>query len=176
MKSLGAIAVGVAAICLGGCATGLFRPSFTQERSYNLTQSQVRQRLDLYLAKEHIEATKAKSLNPVVYAHRSFSTSAAIPSETLVDYAVCAVPSARMPVTQSLDLTVDIRDEKDGRTSVSVRPSFSELWSTWRTPELSVDSGTGLTLEGCNSTGRLEADILDAIGNQEQSRSFTVQQ
>ena len=167
MKSLGTIAVGVVALCLGGCATGLFHPSFAQERSYDLTKGQVRQRLSVYLAKQHIEAREAKAAGSMVYAHRLFSTSAAIPSETIVDYAVCAVPPARMPVTQSLDLTVRIKEGPDGKTTVILQPVFRELWSTWRTSELSADSGTGLSLEGCNSTGRLEANILDAIDNEQ---------
>ena len=167
MKSLGTISVGIVALCLGGCATSLFRPSFAQERSYDLTQTQVRQRLGVYLAKEHIDTRQAKTAGSRVYAHRLFSTNAVIPSETIIDYAVCAVPPSRMPVTQSLDLTVRIKDGANGKTIVRLDPVFSELWSTWKTAELSADSGTGLSLEGCNSTGRLEANILDAIGHNE---------
>ena len=167
MKSLGTIAVGIVAFSLGGCATGLFRTSLAQERSYDLTQSQVRQRLGVYLAKEHIESQNIKVSGPVVYAHRLFSTNAAIPSDTIVDYAICSVPPARMPVTQTLDLTINIRDGSGGKTTVTVRPNYHELWSTWRTPELSADSGTGLSLEGCNSTGRLEINILDAINSEQ---------
>lgn len=146
------------AASLAACTTPAQVFEVRNSREYQASKDQVWERLIRHFATNNIQIKTLEKASGVVYAEREFegASTAWWDRGRIGDLADCGKDFVSVPLAHSLQLNVFVADLPNNRASATVTVTFREIYDQ--------KVGFGGAPKTCNSTGKLETKILDALG------------
>lgn len=150
--------IGVSAIVIAGCATAPQTFDVKNKREYQASKDVVWERLIRYFATNNIQVKTLEKASGVVYAERELTAASTWYTDRgkVGDMADCGKTPFSVPLVQTIQLNVYVREESAGKSSATVTVTFREFYNQ----QASLGATSPVT---CNSTGVLETKILDVL-------------
>lgn len=146
----------VLATVVTACATAPQVYEVRNAREYRLAKERVWDHLIQYFATNNIQIKTIDKSSGVIYAERAITSAPS--GGKIADFADCGVVLFMAPVAQSIQLNVYVQDLGPAQSKATVTTSFSETRGN------TMDHMRLSSPVTCNSTGNLEAHVLDAMG------------
>ena len=145
------------AVALSGCVTEAQVFEVKNTREFAASKDVIWSRLIKHFATNNIQIKTLEKASGVVYAEREFEGAdvAWWNRGKIGDLADCGKEFGAVPAAHSLQLNVFVAERDAGKTAATVTVTYKEI--------LDQRAGFGGPPRSCNSTGKLEAKILDAL-------------